>query len=194
MVGISRLGSALAAVALLELLTSCSGSGEPRGLQEGKTTNPAAPVQETAYCKDRTGDGRNGYDLTAVALKRVGGTMTLTFTTAKPMPTSGTALYAVDAWSKNGKAGRQLGVKFNNGNQIAHFVFNSNAATQQNISSEVNQAGKNVTATFPMSAIAAVGDTFDWSAVYNVNGNDMDKCPQPGGDWLHPRQATFPHE
>jgi hypothetical protein len=143
---------------------------------------------------DKAGDGKGTNDLTGVTLKRDGDKLAVTFKTAQPTPSSGTALYAVDAWSGDGNTGYQLGVKYLGGKQIAHFVFNHGKATQANLTGDVNTKGNTTTATFPLSELDSLGESFKWSATYNIDGDDVDTCPEPGNDTLNPKREVFPGE
>jgi hypothetical protein len=46
--------------------------------------------------------------------------------------------------------------------------------------------------TFPRSALEDLGDTWNWQAASNVDGTDVDACPEPGEDTMDPQQQTFP--
>lgn len=161
---------------------------------EDVADDPASTVTASATCSDKAGDSKGGDDLTEVALEREGDDLVASFQTTKPIPSTGTALLSVHAWSEDGNTGYQLGAKFDGGQQIAHFVFDQVEASQINLETGVKANGNATTATFPMSEIESLGDSFKWSATYNVNGDDVDTCPEPGKDTLNPKQETFPSE
>jgi hypothetical protein len=85
----------------------------------------------------------------------------------------------------------QLGVKFLGGKQIAHFTFDFGSAQQQNVTGAVSLAGTMLAAEFPYDAVAGLGETWKWSATTNVQGDDVDNCPDEGPDSLNPRTVSF---
>ena len=104
--------------------------------------------------------------------------LTMTFT-GLPVPPSGTALYSVTAYDAAGEHGGQLGVKYQGGKQIAFFVFDFESGTQTNINGEAEASKDGVTATVPdadLGPLSGVAVT-QWSAAYNVNGDDLGVCP-----------------
>jgi hypothetical protein len=78
--------------------------------------------------------------------------------TARP-PTAGTAPWVISAASPSGGRALQLGVKFLDGKQIAHFTFDFGSAQQQNLIGAVSLAGTMLTAEFPYDAVAGLGET-----------------------------------
>ncbi|WP_306638052.1 hypothetical protein [Pseudarthrobacter siccitolerans] len=101
----------------------------------------------------------------------------MTFTTAANVPTTGTVLYSVTAWSSEGKTGYQLGSKFQNGKEIANFVYNLTTNKQENITNGAVAADKTVSTRYPLAKLAGLGDTFGWSGTVTVDGTDVDRCP-----------------
>ena len=100
----------------------------------------------------------------------------MTFTTAANIPTSATVLYSVTAWSPDSKTGYQFGAKFQNGREIANFVFNLATNKQENITNGAVAADKTVSTRYPLSKLAGLGDTFGWSGTLTVDGTDVDRC------------------
>jgi hypothetical protein len=164
------------------------------------TAAPAPSPTETegkrgegrAVCQDARGDGTKAQDLTKVVLVSDGRELTITYMTSRPMPTNDTVLYAITAWSADGNAGYQLGVKYLDGRQIAYFVADLVAANQVNLDGDPQVSGTTVTATFPMDEIRGLGVQFDWAAVVTGAGTDIDFCPDEGDDILNPKQEVFP--
>jgi hypothetical protein len=176
----------MAAVALVA--AGCGESSEQTATQaEPKQGNTTA----TATCRDARGDSK-ALDLTTTKLAGNASEMTATFTTTEPMPSKGTTLYSVTAWSQDGNTGYQFGVKYDDRQQVSHFVFDNVDMTQANLSSDVVAKGHTVQASFPMSTLKGLGTPFKWSADLNVAGNDVDTCPKPGGDMINPKRETFP--
>ncbi|MFC9767623.1 hypothetical protein [Rhodococcus jostii] len=92
------------------------------------------------------------------------------------LPATGTVLWSLSAANRGGSNAVQLGYKTLDGNQIAYFTFAG--AKQQNLSGapDVSVPGQ-VTAVLPSAAVAALGGEWHWRAVVNVDGEDVDRCP-----------------
>jgi hypothetical protein len=92
------------------------------------------------------------------------------------LPATGTVLWSLSAADRGGSNAVQLGYKTLDGNQIAYFTFSG--AKQQNLSGapDVSVPGQ-VTAVLPSAAVAALGSEWHWRAVVNVDGEDVDRCP-----------------
>lgn len=185
---LAQVRATLTATVLLASLAACGG-----GAEESPENVNSSALTGSASCKDKRGDGKGG-DLTSVSLESDGDDLTATFEVTEPIPSNGTALFAIDAWNDAGDTGYQLGLKYEGGRQIAHFVFDQVDANQVNLDGEASTDGTTTTATFPVSEIAKLGESFKWTAVYNVAGNDADECPKPSGDIMELNQATFPGE
>jgi hypothetical protein len=154
------------------------------------TTNPP-PRAEAATCRDKSGDGKPA-DIKSVALRHNGDQLMVRFElTARP-PTTGTVHWAILASSPSGDRALQLGVKFQDEKQTAHYVFDAGSAEQQNLPGVASLVGTTLTTEFPYDAVAELGDTWKWSATTNVQGDDVDDCPDEGDDALNPRTVSFP--
>lgn len=175
-----------------EPATANSG-GARSGAEAAETTAAQAPVGgvRAASCTDATGDGGPA-DLTAVELTEGGEGLRVTFTLAAPLDTStGTALLSLSVSSQDGETARQLGAKWTDG-QAQAFVFDSGTAQNEYVDAPPVVNGSTVNVTFPRSAIEGLGDTWHWGATTNVDGTDVDHCPEPGDDVLNPVRQTFP--
>lgn len=175
---------AIAALAL----TGCGADTKP-----GQTQNSSAPSTALAttsatpsakakigesICKDPVGDSKSKTaDLDQVRLLTDGSLMFVVFTTAADVPTTGTVLYSVTAWSADGKTGYQIGSKFQNGKEIANFVYNLTTNKQENITNGAVVADKTVSTRYPLAKLAGLGDTFGWSGTVTMDGADVDRCP-----------------
>jgi hypothetical protein len=170
-------------------LTGCGNAADakPAQSQTGQALSTATvtptPTQSKAkigesICKDAPGDSKSkAVDLDQVRLLSDGSLMFVTFTTAADVPKTGTVLYSVTAWSPDGKTGYQIGSKFQNGREIANFVFNLTTNRQENISNGAVAADKTVSTRYPLSKLTGLGDTFGWSGTVTVDGTDVDRCP-----------------
>jgi hypothetical protein len=83
----------------------------------------------------------------------------------------------VTAWSPDGKTGYQLGAKFQNGREIANFVYNLTTNKQENITNGAVAADKQVSVRYPLAKLEGLGAKFGWSATVTVDGTDVDRCP-----------------
>jgi hypothetical protein len=131
-----------------------------------------------SICKDATGDSTSKtVDIDQVRLLSDGSLMFVVFTTVADVPKTGTVLYSATAWSADGKTGYQIGSKFQNGKEIANFVFNLVTSKQENITNGAVAADKTVSTRYPLAKLAGLGDTFGWSGTVTVDGADVDRCP-----------------
>lgn len=177
-----RLGRLLPVLALGLALTGCGGSDETDSqtatpptsgapTSQSPSTTPSDASQK-ATCKL---EGKSGGTAT---LEQSEDGLTMTFK-GLPVPKSGTALYSVSPYDAAGETGGQFGVKFQNGEQIAFFVFDFGSAAQTNLDGEADVSGDTVSAIAsdadlgPLSGV----EVGSWSAAYNVNGNDVGVCP-----------------
>jgi hypothetical protein len=120
-------------------------------------------------------------------LKGSGGTATLEQTAdglvmtfkGLPVPASGTVLYSVTAYDIAGENGGQLGVKYQDGEQVGYFVFDFGDAEQTNLDGSPEVSGDTLSTSVadadlgPLSGVAVAS----WSAAYSVNGKDVGTCP-----------------
>jgi hypothetical protein len=111
--------------------------------------------------------------------------------TARP-PTAATVHWAILASSPSGNRALQLGVRFQDGRQTDLYVFDAGSADQQNLPGAASLDGAVLMVAFPYDAVAELGKTWKWSATTNVEGNDVDDCPDEGDDPLNPRTVSFP--
>jgi hypothetical protein len=173
-------------LAALPVLAGCGSGGDDEA-----SRSSAGGAGGTATCTDPAGDGGPA-DLTAVELAEGGEGLRATFTLAAPLDTaSGTQLLALLVSSKDGKTAKQLGAKWVDGVPLV-VVFDFGAGSQDLVDIEPQVDGGTVDVPFPRSALKGLGGTWDWRAVSNVGGQDVDACPEPGEDPGNPQQQTFP--
>lgn len=154
------------------------------------SATPSQAALKAAACTDAKGDG-DGADLRKVTLRKVDQEIVAVFTTAKPVPAKGTVLWALTAASADGEDVIQLGAKYLNGKQVAHYAFRTAQAKQENFAGIVAVSGAKMTTRFPASVVGDLGNGAKWHAALNVAGKDLDECPnQPGG--LNPKTLKFP--
>lgn len=187
------------AVSIGLLLSGCSSasSDSTRDVPSSETSSKSSassvsnsPDPGSASASDARGDG-DGADLVSVKLTLNRAGMTVAYQLGGSLPTAGTALLSVAVSSQDGSQVRQLGVKYIEGEPLV-FVFDSVSAQQQNLAAVPQHMGKSVSVVFPAAVVAGLGRSFEWRAVSNVNGVDVDACPNPGDDVLNPTTVVFP--
>jgi hypothetical protein len=139
------------------------------------------------------GDGRkpptklSGADLVGVRLELAESHLTVTFEATDPIPTNvpagASALWQVEAWSKDGSQGYYLGAKLV-GSEWQAFVFDLKTATNVYVKSP-SVSGKRLVANFPLSRLPNLAPSFTWSGVTEYDGKWSDKVPDEG-------KAPFP--
>lgn len=136
----------------------------------------------SASCTDPAGDGGSA-DLTAVELTESGDELVARYTLTAPLATAtGTALLALAVSSDDGEMARQLGAKWIDG-QVAVFVFDMGAG-QTDVEASPAVEGNTVTVSFPSAAVSDLGDSWQWRVTTNIDGADVDRCPEGNGDPL----------
>lgn len=176
------------AVGLLSLTACGSTEAEPANeaapITTSAATQAATPTKDAAegeseilesICEDARGDGET--DLHSARLLSDGTLMFLTYELEDDVPSSGTVLYSVTAWNDAGDAGYQIGTKFQNGQEIANFVYDMTASEQENITNGAVHADGQVSTRYPLDSLSGLGDSFTWSATVTVDGKDVDRCP-----------------
>jgi hypothetical protein len=195
-------GRKLVLAVLAAVLVSCGGNDgqtQPESAaasttarsELAPTTTSSPPSDQASMCRDRRGDGQSA-DIRSVVLHRDGDRLRARFELISRPPTVGTVHWAILASSPSGDRALQLGVKFQDGAQVAHYVFDAGSTDQQNVSGSASLTGGVLTADFPYDAVAELGKTWRWSATTNVQGDDVDDCPDEGADALNPRTVSFP--
>lgn len=122
-------------------------------------------------------------DLTGVDVKvgemagRAGTSAQVTMTYTGAVPTTGTVLWSLLATNPDG-ASVQLGYKTLDGQKIGYFYFPFAEGAQHNMDgfADTDTAGE-IGMVLPQAGLAALGPVWWWSATVNVDGNDMDFCP-----------------
>lgn len=186
----------LTTVALLAL-TGCASTGStaaPTSISSttpvaSSSTAPATSSSETpaaiasskskiveSVCEDSTKDGDDGVDLKKARLLSDGSLLFVEYTLSGDLPVDGTVLYSVTAWSTDGNTGYQLGTKFQDGEEIANFVFDKGTSTQKNITNGAVAVDGEVNVRYPLGDLTDLGDGFTWTATVTVEGTDVDDC------------------
>ncbi|WP_395404234.1 hypothetical protein ACHMXB_07840 [Arthrobacter sp. UC242_113] len=112
-----------------------------------------------SICKDNAGDSASKVvDLAQARLFSDGTEMLASFSTVANVPTTGTVLYAVRAWSSDRSKEYQFGAKFQDGKEIATFVTDVGSGKQENITTGAVAADKQVSGRYPLAKLAGLGD------------------------------------
>jgi hypothetical protein len=188
-----RAGTLLHVMLAFVLLAGCVGGDDEVRSAPPTTATPTTgqlSKVESATCTDKTRDGRPA-DIRSVALRHEGDQLVVRFELTSRPPIAGTVHWAILAASRSGDRALQLGVRFQDGKQTTRYIFDAGSAEQQNLPGGASLAGTVLTAQFPFDAVAEFGETWRWSATTNVDGDDVDDCPDEGGDALNPRTVQF---
>lgn len=127
--------------------------------------SPASPV---SLVSTSTEVGVAGY---------AGNAVRVTWTYSGDLPAAGTVLFSLTGANQAGTVVKQLGYKTLDGQQIAYFVFDS-SSKQLNLAGfpDTSVPGE-ISAVMPSAAVDALGQNWHWSSSLNVNGHDVDICP-----------------
>lgn len=130
----------------------------------------AAPL--TAMCKLKGSPGGTA------TLEQTDDGLVMTFAGLSVSP-SGTVLYSVTAFDDAGENGGQLGVKYQDSEQVGYFVFDFGTAEQTNLEGSPQVSGDTVTASVADADLGPLSEVevASWSAAYSVNGKDVGTCP-----------------
>lgn len=124
-------------------------------------------------------------DLTGVDVKvgemagRAGTSAQVTMTYTGDVPTIGTVLWSLLATNPDG-ASVQLGYKTLDGQKIGYFYFPFAEGIQHNMDgfADTDTPGE-IGMVLPQAGLDALGPVWWWSATVNVDGKDIDFCPDP---------------
>ncbi len=184
----------------LSIMANCvtpSGVKNESNVNNSATTNKPSPtpsaISSTASQKDGTndvadGDGRkpptklSGMDLIGVQLEMNGSDLKVTFEANDSIPTSistgKSALWQVEAWSKDKTQGYYLGAKLVESKWYV-FIFNLKTASNVYVG-DPQVSGKKLVATFPIKQLPNLAPSFTWSAATEFDGKWGDKIPNEG--------------
>lgn len=112
--------------------------------------------------------------LTAVSLYPGSGSFIVKYELSGPMPQSDTFLIGIHGTGQDGQTIRQLGIKFLDGECIANFVFDHNAARQENFDYvPVGGDPRVIHAPYPAAPLDALGTSPKLRGYLNYAGNDV---------------------
>ncbi len=192
----AKASTAAATVASMVFLLAagCAGSGDQAAVR-------ADPRLGSASIEDDTGDAtRNGtigdartepgrtrapsggttVDLRRVTLDLDPETLTVTYELADGLPEVNTVILLVRVFSEDGNDGRDLGVKWVDGDPPLVFVIDvdNDRVVLDGIRPEVD--GSAITVRYPASVAAELGESVTWSARSFLDGEEVDRAPQSG--------------
>lgn len=168
-------------------LTAAAGPATPTAAPSPATPAAAPSLSPSAdYVKDPRGDATSGPDLTRVQLNEAERKLTVTWEPSQPLPRTGDVGLFVSVASSDWAHSGQLGVKFQNGKQIAHLVW-LDGQTINLTSGTTMDSATTVTAAFPTTALQPLGSTFTWRATSTSGAQDSDAAPDKGA-------ARFPND
>ncbi len=159
--------------------------GEPKdGTCADYTDTEAASTAEAGFaqffstCVDETGDGSSGVDIQEVSLSNDGSLVFASVKLTEPVqPTDVDSLsFLTLAYSADGEQGYQFGTKFSGGSEIANFVFDTTAASQENVTNGAVFADGQVAVRYPVALLESLGPGFTWYTTVTLDGQDVDSC------------------
>lgn len=130
------------------------------------STTPASPIDiQNAQVEVGEMAGREG----------VSARVTINYT--GELPTNGTVLWSLLASNPSGEL-VQLGYKTLDGKKIGYFYFPFSEGQQHNMDgfADTDTPGE-IGMVMPQAALDKLGPVWWWSAVVNVDGEDIDSCP-----------------
>ncbi|MET4001709.1 hypothetical protein ABIB48_000407 [Arthrobacter sp. UYCu511] len=111
--------------------------------------------------------------LTSVSLYPGNGSFIVKYELSGPVPQLDTFLIGIHGVSQDGQTIRQLGTKFLDGDCIANFVFDHNAARQENVDYvPVGHDPRVIHTSFPSAPLEALGTSQKLRGYLNYTGED----------------------
>ena len=104
----------------------------------------------------------------------------------------GMVVLVIQATDKAGEKVFRLGGRYLDGEQIDYFVLDVNDRFRVHVDAQAKFVGNEVRAVFPHFEVDQLGEPFRWHAALNVNGVDIDFCPDRVGNAVLPEPLTFP--
>lgn len=145
------------------------------------TEAPTEARRTYSFCKDGLNEG-GAIDLAGAQVKRNGDVLNVTWNLTDGPPEAGTVLYSMTLVPDDGSGSRQYGVKYEDGKQVAYFVFDSATGKQQNVEDEAYlYDGDLQAAKFPLDGLPA---SFRYSVAATLEGEDVDRCPDADGQMV----------
>lgn len=180
----NRIALSAIATAVVLPIAACGGAAQPAETTTAEASSSAVTTAETSspvattttaaasLPESCTATPAGAFGLTEVEVTRAAGhpdgAKTVRWTTNSPIPSAGTVAFTLTSGSI------LRGVKFNDGEVIANYVFHMKAANQDNITIPPGIDGSTVSVFIPAAAAPELGST--WSADLEVDGHSTGKC------------------
>lgn len=111
--------------------------------------------------------------LTAVTVFEGNGSVLVKYELSGPVPQEETFLVGIHGKSQDGKTLRQFGIKFLDGERAAYFVFDHNAAKQENFDYiRATEDEHQILTPYPAAHFSELGDSPDLRGYLNFGGTD----------------------
>jgi hypothetical protein len=112
--------------------------------------------------------------LTAVTVFEGNGSVLVKYELSGPVPQEETFLMGIHGKSKDGEVLRQFGIKFLDGDRAAYFVFDHNAAKQENFDYiPATEDGSQILTPYPAGPFAELGDAPELRGYLTYAGVDQ---------------------
>ena len=169
-------GAGLAAravgVVVIDVLDESSPTSEPTASTTATTPAAAGPAL-FGSCDDPVGDGQGSGDLIGARIStRRDGLMITWMTAAAPPPMSDYAYFV----NLSG-TGKQIGLSVvQGGDEPAQFVLDIGSGQQHDFTGAYGLNVDTASLVVPWSALSDVAPPLEYSAVYAIDGEDVDTC------------------
>lgn len=190
--------TALASTVVL-LGAGCAGSGDQAAVRVNPRPGSASigddagdatrngTIGDARAAPDRTRatSGGETVDLRRVSLDLDPEVLTVTYELAGGLPDVNTAVLLVRVFSEDGNDGRDLAVKWVDGDPPLVYVIDvdDDRVVLDGVRPDV--AGSAITVRYPAAVASELGESVTWSAHSFLDGEEVDRAPQSGS-------ATFP--
>ncbi len=145
-------------------------AGEEREqAEEPAATGPDESRGGTSDCIDPPDDGAGG-ELLSARLAIAEGVLTISYETAAPL-TGPSFSYYINIFSN----GYQIGLRFID-DEVVQFVFDFAVNEQENLTGDYTLNGTVASMPVPLAAVPNLEESFDYTAVITVDGQDVDEC------------------
>lgn len=171
-------GAGLAALALavglvvIDMRDESSPTSEPTDSTTTTAPSAAGPAL-FGNCDDPAGDGQGSGDLIGARISTQRDGLIVTWITAKAPPPMSDYAYFVNLSG----AGKQIGLKvIQGGDEPAQFVLDVGSGRQQDFTGAYRLDVDTASLVVPLSALSDLAPPVEYSAVYAIDGEDVDTC------------------
>jgi hypothetical protein len=159
----------LSVLVALAVLSACSEDEPTAEVREEEPADTTPSASEESDCIDPPDDGDGG-ELLSARLAIDEDVLTVTYQTAVPL-TGPSFSYYINIFSN----GYQIGLRSID-DEVIQFVFDFNENEQENLTGEYALNGNVASMFVPLSAVPNLDESFEYTAVITIDGQDVDEC------------------